>query len=146
MRDSLLILASALLPTPALAQPPEPRETLEIPEELTDPKTVERLADMMQALSKAFLSLPVGEIQAAAEGRKATEHDKGVTLGDLGRQDDPNFEANLERQIAEAKPMIQASMKAMAEALPAMIKGMAEASEAIERATANMPRPDYPKR
>ena len=100
----------------------------------------------MQALSKALLSLPVGEIKAAAEGRPATEHDKGVTVRDLGRKEDPNFERKLERQIAEAKPMIRQSMKALVEALPAMLEGLSKASEAMDRATANMPQPGYPKR
>jgi len=41
---------------------------------------------------------------------------------------------------------MQAGMRAMAAALPAIMKGMSEAQREIERATANMPRPDYPKR
>jgi hypothetical protein len=149
MRASLFILASMLTAAPALAQQPaqQPQpEAIEVPRELTDPQMVARLTDMMQVLSKAFLNLPVGEIQAAAEGRKATEHDKGVTLRDVGRKDDPNFERNLERQIAQAKPAMEAAMKAMANALPAMMKGMSAAKVELERATANLPRPDYPKR
>ncbi len=31
----------------------------------------------MQALSRAFLNLPVGEVQAAVEGRPPTPADKG---------------------------------------------------------------------
>ena len=51
------------------------------------------------------------------------------------------------RQQIEAEPArMQAGMKAFAAALPAMMKGMSEAQREMERATANMPRPDYPKR
>ena len=148
MRASVLILASALISSPALAQQqtPERAEQIEIPSELTDPQTVGRLTEMLQVLSKAFLNLPAGEIQAVAEGREATEQEKKVTVRELGRKDDPNFERNLERQIADSRPAMQAAMKALASALPAMMKGIAEAGKELERATANVPRPDYPKR
>ena len=147
MRFSILALASALVATPAFAQQAqEPSEQIEIPAELTDPQTVGRLTDMMQVLSKALLNLPVGELQAAAEGREATPHEKRVTVRDLERRNDPNFERNLESRIAEAKPKMQAAMQALAAALPAMMRGMSEAREEIERATANIPRSDYPKR
>ena len=147
MRASLFILASALAATPALAQQaPEPSEEIEIPAELTDPQMVGRLTDMMQVLSKALLNLPVGELQAAAEGREATPQEKRITVGDLEARNDPNFERNLERQIADAEPAMKAAMQALASALPAMMRGVSEAREELERATANIPRPDYPKR
>jgi hypothetical protein len=145
IRAAVAFAPLALIAAPAAAEPTQP-EKVQIPSELTNPATAERLADVMQALSKALLELPVGEIKAAAEGRPATEHDKGVTVRDLGRKEDPNFERKLDRQIAEAKPMIAQSMKALAEALPAMLQGLSKASEAVERAAANMPDPNYPKR
>jgi hypothetical protein len=37
-------------------------------------------------------------------------------------------------------------MKAFVAALPAMMKGMSEAGRELEKATANMPSPSYPKR
>jgi hypothetical protein len=42
--------------------------------------------------------------------------------------------------------MVQQSMKAMAEALPQMMQGLRQAQEAIDRAAANMPDPNYPRR
>lgn len=145
MRSSLVVLASALVASPALAQQPQSAGEIEIPRELTDPQMVGRLTDMMQVLSKAFLNLPVGEIQAAVEGRPATPGEKTETVRDLGRKDDPDFERSLERQIAASRPAMQAATRALAAALPAMMKGMSEAKDELERATANMPRPDYPK-
>jgi len=105
-----------------------------------------RLADTMQAMSQAFLNLPVGEVQAALEGREPTPAEKKITVRDLGRRDDPNFDRNFHQQIAQARPMIEHSMKALNEALPAMKKALDEAEGALERATANMPDPTYPKR
>lgn len=145
MRISLLVFASLAAAAPAAAQPAPP-QPIEIPPELTDPATMERLGDMMGALTDALLELPVGGIQAAAEGRKATPQEKALTVRDLGRRDDPDFERNLERQVAQAKPMIQHSMRAMAEALPAMSQALGQAAAQMERAMENMPRPDYPRR
>src|SRR5688572_18931648 len=153
MRAFPLILPLALAASPAMAQTtpapataPVAPQTITVPPALTDPAMAEKLARMMQAMSKAFLELPVGEIEAAAEGRPATRADRRRTVRQLGRAEDPNFERNLQRDIANAKPMIEASMKAMAAALPAMMKGLSEAGRELEKATANLPSPIYPKR
>jgi hypothetical protein len=148
MRAFQFILPLALAASPVLAQtkPAPPPETIVVPRELTDPAMADRLAGMVQALSKAFLNLPVGEIEAAAEGRPATQADRGRTIRDMGRRDDPNFDRNFDRQLAESRVTLRASMKAMATALPAMIKGLTDAGRALEKAAANLPSPNYPKR
>ena len=140
----LMIALLAVQPADAPAAPP-PR-VVQLPPQLTDPATGDRLADAMQAISRAFLNLPVGEVQAAVEGRPPTPADKRLTVREVARRDDPNFDRNLERKIAEARPKIQASMRALATALPQVMQGMRQAREAIERAAANMPDPNYPKR
>jgi hypothetical protein len=121
MRAFQLILPLALVASPALAQTkpapapapapaPVAPQTITVPPALTDPATADKLARMMQAMSKAFLELPVGEIEAAAEGRKATRADRQRTVRQVGRAEDPNFERNFQRDIANSKPMIEASM------------------------------------
>jgi hypothetical protein len=143
-----LFLLPLLCSTPALAQqqPPAAQAPQEVQRALSDPATIDRMANTMQALSKAFLQLPVGEVQAAMEGRKPTQAEKRMTVRDLGRRDDKQFDRHVQEQIAGARPMIEQSMKAMAAALPAMMKSMEEAGNAMERAVANMPDPTYPKR
>jgi len=132
---------------PAVAQAPAAASPqTQVPPELTDPAVTEKLANSMQALSKAFLDLRVGEVQAALEGRQPTPSEKKMTVRDLGRRDDPNFERSLQQQVANAKPMIDQSMKALAAALPAMMQSMQQAEKALERAAANMPDPTYPRR
>jgi hypothetical protein len=42
--------------------------------------------------------------------------------------------------------MMEQSLKALSGALPAMMQGLQQAGQALERATANMPDPTYPKR
>ena len=143
MRIHLFAAPLFLLAAPAAAQPAEP---IELPPQLVDPAMAETLGDMVQVLSKSLLDMRVGEIQAAAEGREATAEEKRLTVRDLGRRKDPNFERNFERQIAQSKPVIQNSMRALAQALPAMSSTLSEAAGQMERAIENMPRPDYPRR
>ncbi|HEX6741720.1 MAG TPA: hypothetical protein VF079_08005 [Sphingomicrobium sp.] len=149
MRTRLILLPLLLSASPAFAQTPAPAPA-QTPQEmqrvLNDPVMADRLANVMQALSKAFLELPVGEVQAAVEGRKPTAAERRMTVRDLGRRDDPNFDRNFRQQMANAKPMVQHSMRALSEALPGMMKGMQDAQQSLERAMSNMPDPTYPKR
>jgi hypothetical protein len=153
MRSTLLLIALAASSGPAFAQVPAarspsaaPAPAITIPPELTSPATAERLGTMMQALGRAMLNLPIGEIEAAATGRAATPADRTRTLRDVGRAGDPNFERNLETQLAGSKVAMQAGIKAMATALPAMSRALTEAAREMEKATANLPSPSYPKR
>ena len=144
MRLTLALLPVALLASPVAAQ--APAEPIQIPPELTDPATMARVGDLVGALSKAFMNMPIGDIQAAAEGRPATPADHNRTLRDVAGRGDPNFEANLQRQIAQSQVTMQASIRAMAAAMPAITRAVNEAAQEIERATANLPSPTYPRR
>lgn len=146
MRATFLTLPLAILAAPAIAQKPPAAPIdagqVRIPPELTDPAFIDRLTDMTQALSKALLDLPVGEIEAAVEGRPASRADRRRTLRDSAKIN----EREIERSIAEARPRIQAAMKALSSALPAMTEALSKAADEVERATANVPRPGYPRR
>jgi hypothetical protein len=150
MRFSLLVLPLAMAASPALGEVKGARapaaEAIAVPKSLTDPATADKLARMMQALSQAFLNLPVGELEAASQGRAVTPGDRNRTLREIGRKDNPNFERDLQSDLAGSRAVIQASTKAFAAALPALMKSLSEASRELEKATANMPRPNYPKR
>ena len=143
MRAFVLLAGLAALSAPAAAEPPA---TIKIPPQLTDPHMADKLARTMDGLTKALLDLKVGEVQAAVEGRKATPAERNLTVRDMGRRDDPNFDRNVRRQIAEAGPKIAQGMKALSDALPAITKALDDAGKAIDRAAANMPDPTYPKR
>ena len=142
MRNALALLPLTLLatPAPALAQHAQP--TAEVQRVLSDPATADKLANVMQALSQAFLNLPVGSVEAAVEGRPPTPADRSRTI----RSENPNIDRELDAQIAQSRPMMRQGMKAMADALPGMMKGFKEAQKSVERALSNMPDPTYPKR
>ncbi len=141
MRKSLILVPLLVCATPALAQAPSD----EVSAQLTDPAVAEKLANTAQALSNVLLDLRVGELQAAVEGREATAAEKKLTVRDLARRGDPNFERNLRRQMVEVRPKIEQSMKAFADALPAVKQSIEQAQKSLERAAANMPQPGYPK-
>jgi hypothetical protein len=141
MRKNLLFIPLMLAASPAVAQPAP-----QLPPELTDPRNAQKLAQAMQALSQALLNVKVGEVQAALEGRQPTPAERNMTVRDVARRDDPNFDRHLQQQIANAGPMMQRSMNALNQALPAMMKGLNDAQKALERAVANLPDPTYPNR
>lgn len=145
MRAIALLASLAVFAAPATAQEP----TIEIPAELTDPAMAETLGKMLGSLTKVMLDLPVGELQAAVEGRAPSATDKRRTVRDLAGAA-PDLDRRIEREAVQALPRMQAGMKAMADSLPAMAKALAEAAERMEggldRATANLPQPGYPRR
>src|SRR3954469_4253489 len=107
----LIIAAPVAAQAPAPAAPPPAQDVQRV---LSDPAMADRLANAMQALSKAFLDLPVGQVQAAVEGRAPTAAERKRTVRDVARRD----HIDVQKQIADARPMIQQSMKALSEALP----------------------------
>ena len=136
MRLSCLAAPLFLASSAALAAP-APQSQIEIPPEMTDPQFIHRLMCMTDALSKAFLDLRVGEIQAVAEGRPATAADRNRTVGEIARISPQE----LQRQIAEARPQVEAATQAFVKQLPEITRSLSQAANALERAAANMPQP-----
>ena len=134
---ALALLSAA---APVAAQTPAPSPPQEV-ERALDPAMADRLTNAMDALSDALMNLPVGEVQAAVEGRAPTAQERKLTVRDVARRD----HVDVRRQIAEAKPMIRQSMKALSTALPAMMKSLDDMQQALDRAAANMPDPTYPR-
>ena len=150
MAKSFIILPLLLCASPALAQvappAPPPPQMLQLPPELTDPATAERLAGTMQAATNALLDMKVGGLRAALEGREPSARERKLTVRELGRRKDPDFDRKLQRQMANVGPTMQRGMTVLNRALPEMERSLAEAQQAIDRAVANLPDPTYPRR
>ena len=149
MRVMLLLAAAPLLAAaaPAVAQPaPEEDLASEIHHVLDDPRTEQTLSQSIDALTDTLLNLPVGELVAVVDGRPVTAADKRLTVRDLARRNDPAFEAKMRGQLADTLPKVRQGMRSLSSALPALVKSFEEAGAAIERATANLPSPTYPRR
>ena len=142
MRAIILALPLALFASPALAQTPAGSQTVQLPPELTDLKWADRLTDAVTAMSKVFLDMPIGEVEAAVEGRQPTGADKRRTV----RSATQLSERDVRQQMDAARPAMQAGMKALSAALPAMMEGLSKAQAELDRAAANMPQPGYPRR
>jgi hypothetical protein len=136
MRALAALMPLAMLAAPAAAAEPQSDSDFSIPAEMTDP-------------TRVMMDMPVGELQAAVAGRQPTAADKQRTVRDLAGHD-PDFERKVETGVAQAVPRMQASMKSMAASLPAMMRVLEKAADemegSIDRATANLPQPGYPKR
>ena len=141
MRKELLILPLLIGASPAFAQPAP-----QLPPELTDPATAQRLAGAMQAVSNAFLNMRVGDIQAALEGRPATPTERNMTVRDMARRDDPDFDRHFEHNMAKVGPTMQRSMQALNQTLPVVMHDLKDVQRSLERAVANLPDPTYPNR
>ena len=141
MRMKLIVVPLLICASPAFAQPAP-----QVPPSIADPAVADRVANAAQAVSDAVLNIPVGDLKAAAEGRRATPDEKRMTVGDLARRDDPDFDRKLHRQIAEARPMVRQGIRAVNESFPAVMQSLEQARRSIERALANLPDPTYPQR
>ena len=151
MRISVTLLPLALCAAPCAAQqfpsaPPPAPPIVQLPPELTDPATADRLADAMQGLSQALLDMRVGAIRAALEGRAPTPAERNMRVGDLARRNDPDFDRHLHQQIAAAKPKVEQGIRALNGALPEINADLEHARQSLERALANLPDPNYPRR
>ncbi len=142
MRKILFVLPLLVCASPALAQ----EAPQQLPPELTDPATVHRLAGTMQALSQALLDVKVGEIRAGFEGRDATPEERNLTVRDIARRKDPNFDRHFQQKVASVGPQLERSMIAMQHSLPSMVRDLKDAQRSLERAIANLPDPSYPER
>jgi len=137
MRATIFALPLLLSATPLCAQTPVPQ----IP-----PAAVDKVANTLDAVTDAIMSLPVGRLQAAIDGRAPTAAEQQMTVRDLEARKDPEFESKLHRHIAEARPMVRQSIRAVNDAIPQMVEGLQQVSRSLQRATANLPDPSYPKR
>jgi len=52
------------------------------------------------------------------EGRQPTPAERNLTVSDLARRNDPQFDRHLQQQIAATKPKIEQSIHALNQALP----------------------------
>ena len=153
MRNLIVSIAAAVFAMPALAQPAheaprpravEPAAPLAIPPELTDPRVADQLGRVAGVVARSMLDLPVGELEAAIEGRPVTQADRGRRVRD--NVADPYIEQRIAAEAAASGRTMQAATRALANSLPAIMKSLEGARAEIERATANLPSPVYPRR
>ena len=141
MRKAWIALPLLLAPVPALAAP---KQAPQLPREFTDPAMPGKLGKMAGALTRALMDMPVGEVEAAVQGREPTAADRGRRVRDeIGG---PQAEAKVEAQVAQSGRHMQAMGQALVESLPALMAALDQLETRMERVTANIPDPTYPRR
>ena len=141
MRVLWIALPLMLAATPAVAAP---REAPQLPPELSDPAMADKLGKMMGALTRALMDMPIGELEAAAQGREPTAADRSKRVRDhIGG---PGAEREVEARVAASGRTMQAATKALVASLPSIMQSLEGVERELERATANLPDPTYPKR
>jgi hypothetical protein len=141
MRYFWIALPLLLAPVPAFAAP---KEAPQLPRELTDPAMADKLGKMAGALTRALMDMPVGEVEAAVQGREPTAADKSRRVRDeIGG---PEAERQVEAQVARSGKQMQAMSKALVASLPALMAALDQLESNLERVTANIPDPTYPRR
>ena len=141
MRALWIALPLALVAAPVAAAPVEQPN---IPPELNDPAMADKLGRMAGALTRALMDLPVGELEAAAEGREPTPADRTRRVRDhIGG---PAAEREVEASVAASGRQMQAMGKALVASLPSIMASLENVERELERATANLPDPTYPRR
>jgi hypothetical protein len=145
MRKKLILLPLLLVSaSPALAQ--DDSSSFQLPRELTDPAAQMKLVGKLQALSSAVMNMRIGDVSAALEGREATPRERNMTVGDVVRRKDPNFDRDVAQAVATVGPKVQHTVQALNRTLPQVLRDVDRAQKSIERAVANLPDPNYPAR
>ena len=143
MRQLLFALPLLLVAVPAAAQPVPASEAAQIPPEIADPALADKLTRMSGTLAQALMNLPVGEMEAAIQGRPATPADRARRVRD---EVGPEGERRLMSEVATAGPRMRAMQKALVSSLPRIMGALGEVEEDLERAVSNLPDPTYPRR
>jgi hypothetical protein len=139
MRLMLATLPLMFVAAPALAAPAAPQ----LPPELSDPAMADKLGRVAGVLTKSLMDMPVGEIEAAIDGRPATPADRAKRVRDeIGG---PAAEQRVAADVAQSGRQMQAMTKALVSSLPAIMGALGQAQRELERATANLPDPTYPR-
>ena len=143
MRALLIALPALLIAAPLAAQTSPPQAGRQLPPELSDPAMADKLTRALVPLSRALMDLPIGELEAAMEGRTPTAEDRRKRVrGEIG----PDGERELATQVQQAGPQMRAMQQALVSSLPALMGALEGVERELERATANLPDPTYPKR
>ncbi|MBW0144309.1 hypothetical protein [Sphingomicrobium clamense] len=131
-------IAAMTTATPALAQD-DPDVIVEEMEEgldtlLNDPDMPDRMATMAVALLSVVEAMPIGQMEAAIEGRAPTAEEAERRLGDEIQVDRDMLAHQTRAAMVQNREQMQGAVRAMALMLPVLIATADNMAEAIEDA------------
>jgi hypothetical protein len=143
MRKAIIAtaVAAAALPLPALAQDAAEDRDVEaaagqLEHRLADPRTQDRLADSVSAMSEALLDIPVAPLMRAAAkmaGESPDAIDPHTTLRDVS-PDTRRVPAEIHDKLPEMMGAMAGVAGGLREMMPALRDMAARMNEAIDRA------------
>ncbi len=134
MRIFLISLgAAALIATPALAQPREERALR------GGAEAVRQAAPMLDRSVDSALELDIGPLLDALQ--PYSPRGRRMTLRELGRRDDPDFDRKLRASLYRGSARTAATLDAMATAAPSIRQSLRQMEAAIAGAMVEARRP-----
>ncbi|WP_265569931.1 hypothetical protein [Sphingomicrobium nitratireducens] len=95
---------------------------------LADPALPDRMAAMTLVLAKMLETMPVGEIEAAIEGREPTPEERAERL----EVDGPAMADEMRTALADNQDTLRASARGLALAMPHLLAAIDEMRAAVE--------------
>jgi len=132
-----LVGGFALLTAPAAAQPREEQALR------GGAEVMRQAAPMLDRSADSALELDIGPILDALH--PYSPRGRSMTLRELGRRDDPDFDRKLRRSIYRGSARAAATLDAMATAAPSLRRSLREMEAAIAGAVIEADRPLPPR-
>lgn len=142
MRALLIAVPLLVGASPVVAAPVQ--QAPQLPPEFSDPAMADKLGRMAGVLTRSLMDLPVGELEAAMEGRPATAADRARRV--RNSVNDPYLDQRVAAGAAQSGRTMQAATKALVASLPAILGALGQIEDQLERAVSNLPDPTYPRR
>lgn len=148
---ALLLIPVLVLASPAIAHQSPPQAyagrpegpAFAVPPEIMDRRLPDQLGRRAGAVMQALMDLPVGELQAAIEGRPVTPRDRHHTIGaEVG----PGAARHAEQAVTSKAQAVQSTARAIQSAIPALQQAIGQILAAVDAGAANLPSSAYPRR
>lgn len=137
----LVPLAALALSTPALATDRERDERArEIQRELSNPAVVGGLSAVMAAMVDAIMDVRIGKLAAVLDGdTRPSRAESDRTVADVAGKDDPYFRERTREKVAAASAGMGGVARAMAAAIPDLLRATDTIEEEVERVARTLP-------
>lgn len=109
---------------------------------LPDQRQIDRMGVAIDRALGAVLDMPIGPLEDALDPYR--RHDPRERLGDLGRRDDPYFDARAHYEMGRAVGQLGAASRRVAVAAPAIQRSLEDLERRIEDAVDGVPPPPPP--
>jgi len=143
MRRLLIAVLALSIAAPAVAADRDDRrETDRVVRQLSDPRIARELGDTLGALVDAMMDIRIGRLAAVLNGdRNPGRAESERTIGDLASRDDPYFRDRTRAEVRTMTTGTGAAMRAMAVAIPELMRTADQIERDIARIAHSIPLP-----